>query len=269
MQIYKKYLLYLVVSNSCCMATESIHQRAKKYHEYLYQNPNFPKCYLVSFPKSGNTWMRYCLEYLTKRPTLPISFYKDGRHSGHYNIMRYPHDFRHPLNVDYLKFPIIKCHFPEQIFNEKFLPFDKNNDILILLIRNYKEVIPSHMNKLEVSKFYFNILEAYENWNPANRILIYYEDFISNPEVELVRLLQFLNEPPKYLINFLENYKFHKTQCINDYAKNISKPITQGNTALFYSKKYSITELIEIDEKIKKMYPILAKKYLTRYFENL
>ena len=53
------------------------HRNLAKVSGYLYDTEKLQtifdnkqdRTYILSYPRSGNTWMRYCLEWLTKRPS--------------------------------------------------------------------------------------------------------------------------------------------------------------------------------------------------------
>lgn len=87
---------------------------------------NGRKTFLLSYPCSGNTWTRYCLEYLTQRPSFN-AWIVDRRNK--------PIGWQANFEVDLNKAPILKAH---RIETETF---DKDTDQLILIVRNPKEAI--------------------------------------------------------------------------------------------------------------------------------
>lgn len=114
------------------------------------------KVLLLSYPRSGNTWSRYCIEYLTKRPTgeaeylFPINRYN--------KFMNNPINNNFELGVDYNRAPIIKLHEYTPKYEEK----KYGGKYLILILRNYKECILRHemgysicVNALQSSRYYF------------------------------------------------------------------------------------------------------------------
>jgi hypothetical protein len=97
-----------------------------------------------------------------------------------------------------------------------------NKDLLILLLRNYRECLLREYEKLENVKneilaqasfnhlsqnktwvlnlrmnHYFHNLRVFDIWNPEKRLIIYYEDFLQNPQEILLQLAQFMGETGK------------------------------------------------------------------------
>ena len=105
-----------------------------------------PRIYLLSFPKSGNTWMRYCIEALTRRPT------------AEYNLEAKPISL--PLgytcghSLDLSMTPVWKIHNKNDL---NFAGYNHNpqSDILIFLVRNPKEAIIRHIGKVSLNRLFF------------------------------------------------------------------------------------------------------------------
>lgn len=98
--------------------------------------------YLVSYPHSGNTWVRYCFEFLTQLPT-----------HGHrkFSISERDKNF---LNVDLDKDPIlIKRHTLEDI-TEK--------DVFVLLLRDPSECIKSFQDVNKEFLQYYSLIKGFE-----------------------------------------------------------------------------------------------------------
>lgn len=236
--------------------------------------------FLVSFGGSGNTWLRYCLEFLTKRPTLKYrTSYKNvdkillDTTTKH---MKLPINNTIPLGVDYSKPPIFKVHqfrlvSPLEKVNRK------SNAIFILLLRNPKECVlrnsscnfqkaAAHLGNPNFS-FYQN-LKIFNKWNPKTRKIVYYEDLIERPEKTLKELLDFLGEDDQHLSEFMQNYAFHKEQSLEFYKFTNHASKSKGASAIFYSTKLSSEERTALDDVIKSTQPLLWDKYLIRYAEK-
>jgi hypothetical protein len=235
-----------------------------------YEDNQTLKTYLCSFPRSGNTWTRYCIEFLTKRPTLE----KMGNRIHLYNCPL-GISFKH-LGTDLNKKPVWKMHTIDW-FNNKFPAYYPESEHLILLLRNYKEVIPRHCGNLTVDmlkdsahfqKYYFTNLRIYDSWHPEKRLLIYYEDLINNPEQTLIELLNFLGESTQYLNEFLLDYNTHKRKAIEIYQACNGTSVTKGDSTIHHSKQMSTLEKKQIDDYIKEAYPDLWNPYLSRYAEQ-
>ncbi len=70
----KKITFYTLIFFSSLSSTKNEKNRFDTPIEQMnlttFYNQSTPKTYLLSYPTSGNTWTRYCLEFLTKRPTV-------------------------------------------------------------------------------------------------------------------------------------------------------------------------------------------------------
>jgi hypothetical protein len=116
--------------------------------------------------------------------------------------------------------------------------------------------------------YYFNSLQIFDNY-PEKKLLIYYEDFIANPEETLKELSQFTNQSCN-LDEFLMNLQKHKQSSLQ-YYKTVGtfNSFTKGDNPLHFSQNFTTEEKCEIDAFVAKNYPILMQKYLYRYKENL
>lgn len=231
---------------------------------------NGPRTFLLSYPRSGNTWLRYCLEFLTKRP----SFSRNGL----YYAMQQPLAWSAGFELDMRKAPIEKVHARHEIMpcNSKLPPVDMKTDKLIFIVRNPKETIARFEHKTfeqllqsngagkgYAAKIYFENFAVYEQWESATRMLVYYEDLLQNPREELEKLLIFLGEQSVRIDDFISEYEQHKAK-----AKKIYKDTVHGsNDVLFHSKKLSQNYKQQIDAWVAKAYPDLWRNYLIRYSE--
>lgn len=223
----------------------------KKLVDYSNQ-----KTILLSYPRSGNTWTRYCLEFLTQRPTF---------HKEHHNPVNQPLGWSAGFELDFNKPPIQKIHILHNVPG-----YNNETDKLILIVRNPKEAIKRHESRLDYamlkdSHLYFTNITVYDSWNPENRILIFYEDLLTNPEKTLQKLGDFLNEPMPTLDEFMQNYKKHQQTAISLYRESV----TQGKDLLTYSKQMGKEYCRKIDIWIEELYPEVWHKYLQhRYSED-
>lgn len=231
------------------------------------------KTFLLSYVRSGNTWMRYCLEYLTSRP----SFQRGNLKSKMNQPLAWSADF----DIDCDKPPIEKAHSRGEI--EKCIG-NYDQDLLVVIVRNPKEALIRHKgNKITFNYLleegsgidigmphvYFENLMAYESWNPKNRLLIYYEDLVASPRETLTQVLLFLNESVENIDYFMQKYDEHKKKSIAIYKRHQGKSETQGNDLLFHSKKMSTEKRKEIDGWIEQLYPEIWYTYLKdRYAEE-
>jgi len=106
-----------------------------------------------------------------------------------------------------------------------------DDDSLIVLVRNYKECIPRHHGNRNIdgmfyaqtqghrdgSLDYVGILETYEAWR-GNKVLIYYEDLMSDPEPKLRKVMGILNSEESLLNELMDNLDLHRKRSIRVYA---------------------------------------------------
>ena len=109
--------------------------------------------YLLSYNHSGNTWVRYCIEYLSQLPT-----------HGHkaFSISERKDNF---LNVNLEASPILtKRHKPN------YHEMDKD-DKVVLLVRNPSECIKKGMSvNLEYHK-YHDLIIFYERFKGQKKVI--------------------------------------------------------------------------------------------------
>jgi FkbM family methyltransferase len=232
---------------------------------------------LLSYPRSGNTWLRYCVEFLTKRLTKGYDSPGISIEDGLGKLV--------DIGVDCSKPPIAyKRHgYTPKEKNS----YDMDNDNLILLLRNYKECIVRHVmgirdydrtfysqtqGYIDGKLDYIGCLQIFEAWR-GKKLLIYYEDLLRDPEPELVRMLGLLEVDKTYLSDLVDNIDFHKKQSVNLYSGNkqtrVAQSYTQGdpNKLLFHSKSLADKQKRAWDQHLEDTYPDITRKYLKRYIE--
>lgn len=221
---------------------------------------------LLSFPRSGNTWLRYAVEFISKRPTCQAPFRrcaagleKKGAISSDLN-----------LGVDTKeKAILVKRHRADF----KWDTLTKENCRLVLLVRNYKEAVLRHAfasrkqdDEAELKKCiegYLHCLHSYDKFD-GDKLLIYYEDIITKPKAEIGRLIDFLGVARgKWFNEFFNNYQHHKNRSLKYYRP--AGTMTRGDaTKLMWHSQRAKPETLKIIEKGVKRDEIYLK-YLKRY----
>jgi len=215
---------------------------------------------ILSYPRSGNTFFRYCLEWMSGRPTVGADGHKYKVYP--YSIANVSSKLEH---VNISSAPIaIKRHQIEQE--------DYNRDWLIIIVRNYKEAILRHKghhmgfpDDAQKNKYY-HPLEVFEKWTKP-KMLIRYHDLISKNGLTKIskNVFNFLNlEDSKisYLNDLINNQYTHRQEAIKQYPDG-SK--TKGQFSVFHSRDMSIKDCLRWDESMKKYNPKLYCKYLEGY----
>lgn len=185
------------------------------------------KNYLLSFPRSGNHWCRFILEFFSGMPTQGLSP-QDGP--------IYKNLFKSALSpLGHLRggggFYIYKTHNNLRSQRERDTAelIERKSELVILLIRDYHECIQSlyeerSLNeryfgkKSEIIRWYLDVLLLYERVG-ARKMYVYYEDLVLNPRETIASILVACGiDNPSLFEYFMRNYK--RMQFLSRTAKN-------------------------------------------------
>jgi len=206
--------------------------------------------FLISYPRSGNSFFRYSIEFITRRPTL--SCYSEYHVKPMFAI-----ENSGILIEDFT--PILAKEHHWELAEFRF----KSDTKILFLLRDYSECISSHIQRrykvkdfntiMQETYHYFSLIKRYDEYQ-EKKLLIYYEDFNKNPNSELKRALDFLEVGNTHLQDYIENFAFHKKKSME----------------LYHAGKYDKIELTPKQKKILSNHFFyldknLFKKYLTRY----
>lgn len=219
---------------------------------------------LLSYPRCGNSWFRFCVEAISGRPTYPDSDYvMDLRNNlnikGTY-VLRKEHGLYDKDNID--KVPVVQDN---NIFHKVKL---------IFLLRNYKECL-IRQNKdyntviIGKSKGPYNYMEnikEFDKWPDDKKLLIYYENLLTNPKNELLKCVNFLDLNEEKLDDFMSKFDFYKQKSIEVYDLKYGSA-SKGKDLLYHSKMRKKEKMKVWDEEIEKHHPKMFEKYLKRYIE--
>jgi len=210
------------------------------------------KWYVLGYPRSGNSWVRYILRACAGLPPCHAHAQSDDFSKIHW----WDHD---------------KCD-------------DRG---LILVVRNYKEAIIRHnlINHESTPgpnqwswKFIFHqswapyktiepvvsymhpLLVFLEQWKNRPKKVVYYEDLIQFPEISIRNLCNSISLPYQ---DFLDNYEQHRETCMKDYGE--SK--TDGKTVIYYRDLVPVETRYEWDEWLKQYKKRVFMEFLERYYE--
>lgn len=221
------------------------------------------KLYILSYPRSGNTWVRYIVEFLSKKPT-----------KGYDNRIDSSPGSKVSIGVDLKAEPIA--------YKSHKIGY-KEGDKIIFILRDYKEAISRHakggnlFNTIEKRKGHFiqqtegktnrdvdyiDVLESYDSWKDEDKLLIYYEDLMLNPKAEILRIIDFMGLKDTYVKEFFDNYKKHKSNSISAYKPGSH---TKGDNLKFHSSSFPDTYLEFMTNHLKNNHRKLFDKYLKRY----
>lgn len=237
---------------------------------------------ILSYPRSGANWIRYIVEYITKRPTYSISRF--GNRENPYLSCQ-----DNSLNLPSFSNSDIQEFNSKEGYKNPILFHVHNFDIvenlievknIIFIIRNYKECIHRHIG-YESEKWdyqlirYLNILEQYDLFK-GNKIIIYYGDMIKKPRKHIKKIIEFLKCDMNLLDEFMSNFDKYKQDSISVYQKGANHHSTfRSNTngdekeLLYHSNNVNFERLKEMDKIVKDYNLDLFNKYLKRYVCNV
>jgi hypothetical protein len=228
--------------------------------------------WLISYPRSGNTWVRYCVEFLSKRPTTGPSQHYKGTIDKPLTTFRFA-----KIKADLAKPSILKK-------GHSFPPNISGDDKVILLLRNYKESIIRHLKSgksirnikkwEEQKQWYADLILTYDKIT-SPKLLIYYEDLIQNAAAggpsavklaarTLESVVDFLEIPNHGLKRFVSDIEGHRALSIKIYRQQFPS-MTKGKSVIFHSKKFDKDKLKDLDQFMRDKLADKYDEYLGRY----
>jgi hypothetical protein len=205
------------------------------------------KTFLLAYPRSGSSLLRYILGYITQSKPLQ----SDGRIEPSLDNL---------LINEYKNAPFIYKHHqlsegqctiePEQtnklillvrnpmenilsyVFSSNNISKDKNND-KDFLIGYFNSMIDSGKIQRNIDEYKKNIL-YYDNYK-FDKIIINYENLISNPNSEITKLGEFMGSDKSRILDFLNNREKHYQKILNEKLKDHLGSNTLGKKLTMYS----------------------------------
>ena len=220
--------------------------------------------YGLGYPRSANSWVRFIVRTCLNKPEINV-------HSVDDVVERDVYVKRHNLDL---------CSAGRN---------------LLLLVRNYKEVIIRHNLEITEDKDYnfYNSMEkmpddwtqpavsyihpiyVYDNYreimsnfcNAENlrKHLVYYEDLVDNP---IPTIQNMAKEMGFCADDFLQNYEYHRDRSVNAYnTQDEGGSWTKAGDVFPYREKITEDQKRAWDQHLKTNFPILFDRYLKRYEE--
>jgi len=218
---------------------------------------------LLSFPRSGNTWVRYFLEFITKRPTSmkEVSDCQEGVDKK--DTIGVP-------GVDVRKKCIaIKRHRGDNHWDD----FNKDNTKLILLVRDWREACLRHLTpeqkkiKSEVERCasgYIHCLKFFDDFK-GEKILVHYEDLILSPRDSMDRIVDFLSiERNDDYVDFWNNFEKHRSFSVKSYPAGSFTKGVKDNLKMHSNIARGSKVISQIDYVVRRERR-LCETYLSRY----
>lgn len=242
-------------------------KRRKKELSSLKFGLNKNEYFLISYPKSGNTWVRVILSNLLKKDEnlkiglhnihqfVPDSHNKTQRQS----IIQKNSDFNN------LKIKIVKSH-------DRFKPFFKKKKV-IYITRNLLDVIPSYFFYLKARKSvqpridevisgkannsfgsWFNHIKFWVKRKEHDILIISYEKLVSNTEKEIKSICDFigLKSNSQEINKAIKNSNKKRMKDLEkEYGYYNDTRTESGKSINFVGYKQNISTLINFKQRNK------------------
>jgi hypothetical protein len=234
--------------------------------------------FFLSTPKSGSNLISSCLSAITRKP---VSWLYWGYEVFEPSSERTQHPSYNRLNLPLVTdIPLLyRTHYE---FDE-LIQINSRVNKLIFVTRNPKELLfrkfylthqrgelPDDSFTTNFLDLYLKVFKIFDSWIERNRRIVYYEDYIQNDDQILLDLLQFIDETPTYLDDFLQNKQLYLSRILTSYSSQHSHnsggaSSINGPRAIYYSMDVPRTVLKEIDNYLEKQAPTIWKTYLKRF----
>lgn len=236
------------------------------------------RLFILTNQKSGSHLLLYSIMKITQRPLrgrVPYwHFEKDPPFFLPENVMDYPLNFSKPTTYWGHEYHLLR-------------QLNHSGNQLIFILRNYKENISSQLtlkhrlgedfqalgellraevvNEGGIFKEYIIRLRGFDEWQPACRCLVSFEDLADHPEVFVPEVMSFIGDDADY-VDFIDHYEDFKCELLHKY--NLKNNRTgAGTDHSFFSRKISNDILQTVDRHVREHYPHLWETYLEKYAE--
>jgi len=141
---------------------------------------------------------------------------------------------------------------------------------VLLILRNYKECILSHLirddDQKDLDKLgnaFIQYMKAVEVFHASNvpRLFVYYEDLITNLAGEMTKIAKHFDLQMDHVINNIDTYR---TKSMTQYNKVFGKSQTDGKTPAHFTPLTNDYDF-NWDEQMRQLNPRLYDAYLIRY----
>ena len=216
---------------------------------------------LITYSRSGTNWLRYVIELLSGRPTPG----HERLHGGE-------------------DFAIDRAHQGYRVASEY--------ERIVLVVRNYKESLVRHSidewtanqdgaRRMDVQGFledesgrqpptwFIENIRAFDEFT-GDKLLLYYEDLMTEPEAEIRRLIEFLDLPRDGVDDLFANLDEHRRRSVALYRQNQAS-YTEGDADKLSHHSDTLLsdeEKRAFDRYYAERYPDLFRRYLSRYAET-
>jgi hypothetical protein len=221
---------------------------------------------LVSYPRSGNTFLRYCVEQSTGKKTLTFvrpDIVQNGGIDTLIEMGMNKMDANSISDVNGQEIILEKTHLiydgDDNVFNKE------TGGRIVLVLRDFKEAIGRHTvgdtdRYVREIPNYKSILNFYEKYE-GDKLVVYYEDFIRYTQEQLKRVLEFIGEYNEEMFNkFISDIDNHKKLSVTTYNKFHSSH-TEGKVLSHHVNHFAQIQLDHMNSELR--HPLTE-----RYFTN-
>jgi len=196
------------------------------------------KIVVSGYPRSGNTWIQYCISEVTGHKCPKAHWYDCST-----------------KNSDYWVFPI--RNYKECITRHAKHGNVADDNIIDVILQQTEGNFCGNGPKTD----YMDILSCYDR-HEGLKSIVYYEDIITEPKNTLGKLFMEIGVDGTEFINDLDN---HINKSISQY---VGGSATNGKDILYHSLAFVKEERDKLDKSVCNRFPILFNKYLLRYKEH-
>ena len=212
---------------------------------------------LLSYPRSANSWIRYAVEFVSKRPTT------NSKQLYHQKAALKKDSIatRGNFGVDARNSAILLKRHNANLAHDSW----NKDDRFVLVIRDYRECILRNVAQntdqkiTNAAEMFVGNLEFFDSFE-GDKLLVYYEDLMQNPTVNNSGITC-----GQSYRDFMINIKQHQVNGINLYH---DRAATQGavNKLSFHATNAPQHVVNMVDRKMRSRCPrYLYNKYLSRY----
>ena len=220
---------------------------------------------LLSYPRSGNTAVRYFLEFVSGMASM-----------GYGNKLDQPIIHKNLINSNH---KIIKTHgnISASRWDKDRHQMSISSNLLIFLIRDPIECITRHyetkINSPVSGKIDNYFFENFFQFKKATckKEIFYYEDMIKKPSFFYKRLGDFINADKNLVQEFLDNLKEHAKKSFSFYINSDEQQANLDNFSHLqlnrHRKKYSKEEIDDFFNYLRDQLGS-SYSYLQRYYTD-
>jgi len=237
------------------------------------------KSYQISYPRSGANYLRNISrellslgslddkEYVNNNSDVYIKRHKINTYESNAYLIVIVRDYKESI-VRHNKFRSKLSLIPYCNLSLKSIKNFIRGNIKVILdfIYTDKRVDANKLLKQEFDKYMYP-LTLYDNW-PGPKLLIYYEELVSNPLSVIDQLSKFYKVDDIKANNVKKKISIINKQSLETYSRLTDTSHTKGNKVQFHKYKLTPKERCDWDYVFMNSNYYIYNKYLSRYKEK-